>query len=446
MRRTGLSTLATRALTFLVALAAMLAGSPSSRAVTFELEAKLLAEDGSAQDLFGHAVAIDGDTAVVGAYGADVYGEKSGAAYVFTRTNGNWSQEAKLVPDDGEAEERFGHAVAVSGDTAMVGAPWDDENYSYSGSVYVFTRTSGVWMQTAKILPADGWQDDYFGQAIALEGDTALIGAHGHDDAGYWAGAVYEFTSTGDVWTETQKLVPEDADGGQNFGSSIDLHGDQAVIGAPHWAISSPGSAYVFTRTDGGWVQQAKLVPQGSGGRDRFGWSVALHGDTSLIAAPFDSPYDEFHTVYVFERTGGVWTETESLYRPGDFGVGLELEGDLAIVGFQPDGDTSVWDSVFLFTRMSDSLWLEEDQYQPTDLGDQDCFGCAIENDGDTVIVGASGDPWETNRGSAYVLRLVSDDGDDGGDVPASGVIGRTLLLLAVLGTGVYFSRRRTAG
>ena len=153
-------------------------------ALTAEQEAKLLAADGEAFDVFGLPVALDGDTVVIGAYGDDDNGSNSGSAYVFTRTGGVWTEHAKLRASDGAMLDVFGASVALDGDTAVIGAREDDDNGLQSGSAYVFTRSGGVWTEQAKLLAADGAAGDIFGEDVALNGDTAVISATQDDDNG----------------------------------------------------------------------------------------------------------------------------------------------------------------------------------------------------------------------------------------------------------------------
>jgi len=171
---------------WLVALAgAALLTATSVWALTAEQEAKLLASDGAESDYFGYSVALDGDTAMIGAP-TDYSGSPvSGSVFVFARSAGEWSEQAELLPDDGAAGDRFGHSVALDGDSAIVGAIQDDDNGENSGSAYVLIRAAGVWTEQAKLLASDGADLDRFGASVALDGDTAVVGATTNDDNGY---------------------------------------------------------------------------------------------------------------------------------------------------------------------------------------------------------------------------------------------------------------------
>ena len=140
-----------------------------------------------------------GDTAVVGAFLDNSPLPDAGSAYIFVRTGGVWTQQAKLTASDAAAGDRFGTSVAVSGDTAVVGAYFDDDAGSSSGSAYAFVRTGGVWMQQAKLTASDAAANDQFGYSVALSGDTAVVGAYQDDDAGSNSGSAYVFVRTGGV-------------------------------------------------------------------------------------------------------------------------------------------------------------------------------------------------------------------------------------------------------
>lgn len=145
-----------------------------------------MANDASSSDHFGTFVAIDGDTVIVGA--ADHNGG-TGAAYVFTRSGSTWSQQQKLEPLDGEAGDRFGTSVAISGETAIVGAPGDDDIDVQAGAAYAFVRSGGVWSLEEKLLVPGAIADDTIGSDVAIDGDTAIVSALHDDEAGPGSGA-----------------------------------------------------------------------------------------------------------------------------------------------------------------------------------------------------------------------------------------------------------------
>ena len=211
---------------------------------TWSEQQKLTASDAAPNDDFGTSVALSGDTAVVGAPFDDDAGSASGSAYVFVRSGTRWSQQQKLTASDAAPNDDFGLAVAVSGDTAVVGAIGDDDAGRVSGAAYVFVRSGTRWSQQQKLTASDAASNDLFGISVAVSGDTAVVGARGDDDAGgVNSGAAYVFVRSGTRWSEQQKLTASDAAAGIRFGNSVAVSGDTAVVGA-----FEDDSAYVFVR------------------------------------------------------------------------------------------------------------------------------------------------------------------------------------------------------
>ncbi|WP_229122774.1 FG-GAP repeat protein [Halapricum desulfuricans] len=278
-------------------------------------------------DYFGDGVALadNGKTAIIGALSDNnSNGERAGAVYVFTRSDGSWAQQAKLLPNDGDSGDTFGFAVAVADDglSVLIGAEHDgDPNGKGAGSAYVFSRANGSWTQQAKLVPENGDGGDSFGASVALsaDGTVALVGApqdetpHGNE-----SGSVYVFTYRDGSWIRRAKLVPGDGDSNDNFGSPVAVTGDgrAALIGAVSDEDSngkSPGSAYVFIRDSGDWTQQAKLSAENGNEEEYFGRSVALADDrsTALIGA-YDTGVDT-GSMYVFSRSDDSWTQQGKL-------------------------------------------------------------------------------------------------------------------------------------
>ena len=267
-------------------------------------QAKLTASDGAEGDTFGRPVALDRDTALVGARCDDDHGYCSGSAYIFTGSGGDWIEQAKLTASDGAASDLFGEAVALEGDTALIGALGDDDNGSASGSAYVFTRSGGEWIEQAKLTGSDGAANHWFGRSVALDGDTALVGARCDDDHGYCSGSAYIFTGSGGDWIEQAKLTASDGETLDHFGSAVALDGHNALIGA-YRANEESGSAYVFTRRDGKWIEQAKLTPSDGAAGDWFGVSVTLDGDNVLIGSSHDDDNgSDSGSAYLFSISG----------------------------------------------------------------------------------------------------------------------------------------------
>ncbi len=302
---------------------------------TWSQQAKLVSDDLAPADLFGISTSIDADTAVVGALKDDDNGSESGSAYVFVRSGDEWTQQAKLVPDDGDVNEEFGWSVAVEGDTAVAGARYDDENGQWSGSAYIFTRTGSVWTQQTKLPLGLGSAEDYFGWSVAVDGNTVVVGAVGDNDNGSDSGSVSVFVWNGSTWEEQTKLLAADGAAGDWLGGAVAIQADTAVAGAPYDDVDGArcGSAYVFVRSGGGWSQQAKLVPSDCTEWDEFGHSVALDGDTAVIGAHFDGDNGEYSgSAYVFVRDGSTWTQVAKLL-PDDGATGEQFAHSAGISG-----------------------------------------------------------------------------------------------------------------
>jgi hypothetical protein len=309
-------------------------------------QAELTASDGAAGDYFGFSVALDGDTALIGASNKTVSAHLGqGAAYVFTRSGGAWSQQAELTGSDGAATDHFGQSVALNGDTALIGASFKTVGGNNAqGSAYVFTRIVGGWTQQAELTGSDGAGGDLFGYSVAVSGDTALVGARIKTVSGHGSqGAAYVFTRAAGVWSQQAELTGNDGATGDYFGQSVALDGDTALVGACYKAVSghlSQGAAYVFTRSGSTWSQQAELTGSDGAADDNFGWSVALDGDGALVGAFFKTLNGNGSqgAAYAFSRSGGVWSQQAELSGSDGaatdyFAWSVSLGGRIAMVG-----------------------------------------------------------------------------------------------------------------
>ena len=276
----------------------------------------LKASNTDANDVFGYSLALAGDTLVVGAPGeasaddnqTDNSAPNSGAVYVFTRTNGVWSQQAYLKASNAEAGDGFGGSVALTGDTLAVGATGEasadgnqtDNSAPDSGAVYVFTRTGSNWSQQAYIKASNTEVGDWFGYSLALAGNTLAVGAPGEANA---SGAVYVFTRTGSVWSQQAYVKASNTEANDGFGESVSLASDTLAVGATGEASAATGvdgdetdnsavesgAVYVFTRRGSVWSQQAYVKASNTEIGDLFGSSLALAGDTLAVGAFFEA-------------------------------------------------------------------------------------------------------------------------------------------------------------
>ena len=198
--------------------------------------------DTDASDKFGISVSVDGNYAIVGAEGGN--GGK-GSAYIFYKSSGTWAQQAKLVASDAQADDKFGEYSCISGDYAIVGAPSEDTGSSQAGSAYIFKRTGTSWVEQAKIQASDKATSDYFGKSVAILGDYAFIGSPYNDDNGSQSGSTYVFLRNGTTWSQQDKLIASDAANGYEFGLGLSMSGDYAIVGA-NGTTTRQGSAYIF--------------------------------------------------------------------------------------------------------------------------------------------------------------------------------------------------------
>lgn len=378
---------------------------------------KVFAEDGTREDGLGYVVAIDGDTAVIGAHEDDPNGLASGSAYVFTRTGNRWNQQAKLQASDGAAGDKFGFSVSVSGDTILVGALLDDDQGSNTGSVYVFTRSGNQWSQQAKLQTADGTETGFsaFGKNVSLSGNTALIAAN----VDFNTGGVYVFVRNGSTWSQQAKLEAVGGSVFDHFGTALSLSGDTALIGAHRDddTGTDSGSAYVFVRSGSSWSQQAKLLGSDSGTHDFFGWDVSVAGDIALIGAPL-SYHQEVRggSVYVFRRNGNSWAQQTKLVADDGvtydyFGYSVSLSGTTALIASYKDDDNgNNSGSAYVFNHSSNG-WNQVAKLLPADGMFQDYFGVSASLSGDTALIGANEDNDSgTDSGSAYLFDLDLDN------------------------------------
>ncbi len=381
---------------------------------------KVLASDGQASDFFGDTVVVNGDMALVGSIGDDDNGSLSGSAYVFQRDgSGDWIEQAKLTASDGEAFDFFSRSLAIDGDTALIGADGDDDKASGAGAVYVFQNDgSGNWLEQVKLTASDGATNDLFGHSLSLDGDLLLVGASEMMSGGTGLAYIFERDGSGN-WFEQAKLTASDGAANDEFGKTVALAGNVALVGA--WLDGdngfASGSAYAFHREgSGNWVEQPKLTASDAVADDRFGFSVALDHGVALIGAYQD---DGSGSAYVFRQdASGNWAEQTKLAASdgagGDeFGYSVSLAGDVALVGVRRDSDSGLHSgSAYLYQHDGSGNWLEE-KLTASDAAAGDEFGWSVSIDSDVALVGAwFDDDNDAESGSAYFYSLSDGDGD----------------------------------
>lgn len=434
-------------------------------------QAYIKASNTDAEDRFGHSIAVSGDTVVVGTYleasnATGVNGDQNddstlgaGAVYVFVRTESGWEQQAYLKASNAEGLDRFGFSVAISEDTIVVGAPFeasyasgvngsqDDNSMAGAGAAYVFIRNGETWSQQAYLKASNPGADDWFGQSVAISGDTIIVGAYYEDSNATGvngdqnsnlmlnAGAAYVFTRSGTTWSQQAYLKASNTNEDM-FGTSVAISGDTIVVGAPYEdskvtgvngnqndnSAESAGAAYVFVRSGNSWRQQAYLKASNTEARDYFGGSVDVYGNTIVVGAPFEDSQgsgvngnqDSNSAVnagaaYVYVRSGTTWSQQAYLKASntgaGDYfgevvslddnrilvGAEGEASSNTGINGDQKDNSASLAGAAYVFQR-GGILWSQLSYLKASNTEANDRFGYYVALSGNTVIVGATGE------------------------------------------------------
>jgi len=363
------------------------------------------------QDVLGTTVAISGNVVAMGSNAENV-GSSSGPVLVFEQEAGVWTQAAQLTSPSGSPDDFFGRAVAIDGTTLLVGASGDSEVAPYAGAVYVFERVgpgAPEWTQMAKLTASDGAAVDGFGQAIAIRGDRAIIGATNVDAAGFDRGAAYVFDRVDGVWAQTVRLTAADGMDYDLFGFSVAVDGSTAVVGAIDHN-GERGAAYVFEETPGGWTQVAELAASDGLAADRLGYSVAVDDDTAVAAAYRPANGFGRTMAYVYERTGGAWAQSARLGTwSHTLGAAVALDGQTILVG-RDDGNLPSQTGVAYVFQPVAGAWTLVNQLQAWDGGGGERFGSAVALSGNTAVVGAMQHMGPAGgSGAAYVFGLTGD-------------------------------------
>lgn len=375
--------------------------------------ATLRASDGTTNDTYGIVVAQSGDTVLIASPNKNL---SRGMVYVYLRSGLQWREQAKLTAMDAATLDNFGSSIAIDGNTAIIGAPQKNRQ---RGNAYIFLRSGTKWTQQAKLSASDGATGDYFGSAVGIKGDTALVGISTVD-----RNTAYVYVRTGTMWSEQAKLIPADAKGGEQFGAAVALDVDTALIGAPGRLVGTntlPGHAHVFARAGTVWTEQGKLEVADTTPDDKFGFAVALSGDTAVVGAYRRTVGNNVGQgeAFVYVRSGDTWTEQARLHSSdgiaGDrFGISVALGTDIAVIGADnvvlndktPDDDIGQG-AAYVFSRSSGS-WSEFTRLTAAAGVSDDSFGRAVSigSSGNPIVVGAYYRTQNNNplQGEAYVF------------------------------------------
>jgi hypothetical protein len=433
------------------------------------LEAQVPGSEASSGYGFSVSLSDDGLTALVGAPFADCEaGTNCGVVEVLVRSGGTWIEQAQLIASDRAAGAELGTSVALSGDgsIALVGALRADcPTGSQCGAAYVFVRSGSSWTQVQKLFASDADGFDFFGQSVdlSIDGSVALIGATSSTCVNFPSicGAAYVFVRTGGSWIETARLDPSNPMGTENFGLSVSLSDDGtiALIGAPGSDCGGVpcGQAYVFVGSGTTWTEEGKFTDSNPGFFDQFGFAVSLSSDGSvaLVGELSDdcTAGSQCGAAYIFERDGGQWTESAKLTIPdnsGDdlFGIRVALAGDAlhALIGANalgpcPPGGTCRL--AYLFVE-EEGLWQEKQRLTAT----RPCGGgslsttVALSENADRALVGAHFSSCPGDPGEAYIFGPAPSPLE----IPVVSGAGLAVLAMALAAIGaMMLSRNRTA-
>jgi hypothetical protein len=364
-----------------------------------------------------------------------------------------YNQMQKIIASDRASGDVFGFAVSVSGSYAIVGAQYEAEDPAgmntlvYAGSAYIFEKdNNGNWVQTQKIVPSDRTANDYFGGAVSINGDRAIVGAYEKNAIGAnsysHAGAAYIFERDGNgIWNEVKKIVASDTGATDHFGYSVSISGDHAIVGSPIDAedatggntLNSAGSAYTFERDgNGNWNQTQKIVPADRAGADLFGASVSISADYAIVGAYQEdenpvggNTLSNAGSAYIFKRDGnGNWNQTQKIVSTDRaisdrFGMSVSISGSYAVVGAYLEdenetggGTLSNAGSAYIFERDGNNNWIQTKKIISSDRDPNNYFGQSVNISGNYVIVGAQNEAADvqggnifTSAGAAYIYK-----------------------------------------
>lgn len=314
--------------------------------------------------------------------------------------------DSKIVGLGAEQDENFGAPVSLDGNRLVVGAYGPPLTY-FSGAAYIYDYNGTSWLEKARLVADNGEPMDYFGTAVSVSGNRVAVGADGDDDLGDGSGAVYIFEYDGVDWVQTAKLHADDGGWRRYFGGAVDLEGDRLLVGSfwDAW-LDDNSSAYVFDYDGANWVQSAKLLRDDGPKADGFGESVSLSGNRAAVGAVYD--FNQQGSAYVFEYNGTDWVQAAKL-QPTDigyfFGGSVSISGDRLIVGVSADDDLGTDSgSVYVF-EYDGADWVKTTKLLAADGAAGDWFGSDVALSGNQIVIGAGGnDDLGDRSGSVYVF------------------------------------------
>jgi FG-GAP repeat len=325
-----------------------------------------------------------------------LYDGQKWQAMLFTNSDAANPPISRSV-SDGLAGDKLGISAGISGDYAIVGAYQDDiGTKTDQGSAYIFVRENGLWTEQAKLTASDGGAGNNFGISVSISGDYAVVGSPKASDVWALQGAAYIFARTGTNWVQQAKLAAADGIIGDYFGTSVSIDNDYVIAGAPNARVvyANQGAAYVFVRSGSTWAEQGKLTYSGGKFNDYFGNSVSISGDYAIAGAPY---FDWFSAnqgaAFIFLKTGSTWTWQERLTANDGaaddfFGLSVSIDGDYAAIGAPyDDGSFTDQGAAYIFLR-NGTTWGQQTKINATNNQLNAYFGNSVNINGSYAIVG----------------------------------------------------------
>ncbi len=388
--------------------------------ITFSLliaENKLIPSDWDMESSYGRSVAIDGNTAVVGAPLDDnENGMDAGAVYVFTYDGLNWTQQAKLTSANGASGDQFGVSVAIYEDDIVVGAPL----HGSAGMAYVFHRNNGTWNETAQLMVNGLGAQSNFGIAVDIYADLIIIGA---DQYNLISGTAFIFQYNGNTWQQTAQLTPTDPEIGARFGHDVAIHGDAALVGAylkSFGMVAYPGAAYVFRLSNGSWTQEQILRSWLEEGEQTsvnayFGFSVDLCQNYAIVGTygeDLNGMYTDTGAAYIFFFNGSEWINDKKL-KPNqpvngdEFGRAVAIHNTFAIVGTPYHDEAGNNAGAVYSYQYENGDWLQKDKQLPPDIDSLGYFGTSVAITTEFALIGSGYDYYlnSSDYQAAYLYR-----------------------------------------
>jgi hypothetical protein len=381
--------------------------------------AKLKSNDAEAEDWFGASVDLAGNQVLVGA-SADFY---AGTAYLFSLQDSVWTQNFRLAPSDQALPggsynlgRSFGRSVSLGSEFLIIGSPEDELNAERAGAAFPFKWTGQSWERLSEVRPVGGPSSDWFGQSVDLSEGRGLIGSPRDEDLGSFSGSAYVVEFDGSVWSTSSKLIASDGGESDEFGTSVSMSNDRALIGAPR--ADGPngrvGAAYLFELQNAEWIEVAKFQDSLELGTNSFGSGLSVHGDRLMVGAPYEAMQGlPTGAVYIYRFDGVSWSLEQRLapassVQSGSFGSSIDLQENRVAIGFPGDDEMGEQSGSVIVYSYDGASWRLEQKVVAESGEAGDKFGLSVSLSGQRLLVGAYRDKDSAGKraGAGYIFEF----------------------------------------